>query len=133
MWLLVLKLCALATFLGGPLGGAALLAMNERRLGRAQAAVVTALAGAVGTALLFAMSLALPDNVPGAPLAIVWVLVMRGIAVKRQGAIVEAHVRAGGKKGSGWAAAGIGVACLVIALVPLFAILFVAELAKGIQ
>jgi hypothetical protein len=38
---------------------------------------------------------------------------------------------AGGKRGSGWAAAGLGILALLVVMVPLIGILMAAELAAG--
>jgi hypothetical protein len=125
------KHVALATFLGSPLGGTVLLALNESRIGRAGAAIKALLAGLVATGFLITLSLILPANIPRFPIAIGSVVVMSSIAKARQAGFVAQHFAAGGKQGSGWAAAGIGILSLLVALVPLVAILLVAELATG--
>jgi hypothetical protein len=122
---------ALATFLGTPLGGAVLMALNESRIGRAGAAIKTLLAGLVATGFLLTLGLVLPPNIPTFPIAIGSVVVMSSIAKARQAADVAQHFAAGGKHGSGWAAAGIGILSLLVALIPLVGILFVAELVTG--
>jgi hypothetical protein len=116
---------ALATFLGTPLGGSIVLALNERRLGRKQSAVIALLVGVVTAAALVGLAFALPKNVPGAPLGIAAIVAMRFWAQKRQAAVVSAHHTAGGKIGSAWAAAGIGLASLTAVMVPVFVIAFV--------
>jgi hypothetical protein len=125
------KQVALATFLGSPLGGAVLMALNESRIGRAGAAIKALLAGLVATGFLLTLGLILPPNIPTFPIAIGSVFVMASIAKARQAGFVAQHLAAGGKPASGWAAAGIGILSLLVALVPLVAILFVAELVAG--
>lgn len=125
------KHVALATFLGTPLGGAVLMALNEHRAGRAVAAVKTLLAGLVGTGFLITIGLVVPDSVPKFPISIGSIVVMSAIARSRQGTFVAQHHAAGGKQGSGWAAAGIGVVSLLVVMVPLVGILMLAELATG--
>ena len=125
------KHVALATFLGTPLGGAVLLALNESRMGRAGAAIKTLLAGLVATGFLLTLGLILPANIPTFPIAIGSVVVMSSIAKTRQADLVAQHFAAGGKRGSGWAAAGIGMLSLLVVLVPLVVIFFVAELVTG--
>lgn len=120
---------ALATFLGTPLGGCVLMALNEQRLGRARAAITTVLAGLVATGFLLTIGFVVPDNVPTFPISIGSLFVMAAVARARQGAAVAQHVAAGGKPASGWAAAGIGVLALVAVLVPLVGILVLADLA----
>ena len=121
---------ALATFLGTPLGGSVIMAINERRLGRSQAAVLIVLLGALASAALIGIGFLLPDGAPSAPLGLVTVVGLRLIAHKRQHAIVDAHTIAGGKTGSGWAAAGIGLASAVVVLVPVFVIALIVVLAS---
>lgn len=125
------KHVALATFLGTPLGGAVLMALNEHRIGRASAAIKTLLAGVVATGFLLTLGLVVPDNIPTFPISIGSLFVMSAIAKSRQGALVTQHFSAGGKRGSGWAAAGIGILSLFVVMVPLVGILVVAELAAG--
>ncbi|MBX7194495.1 MAG: hypothetical protein K1X94_20735 [Sandaracinaceae bacterium] len=57
---------AIATFLGSPLAGAALWAINERRVGRAGKAWSVALLGVVITVVLLAASALVPPSVPTA-------------------------------------------------------------------
>ncbi len=72
---------ALATFLGAPLGGALVLADNERRLGRTGTAALTVVLGLVATALLIGVAFLLPAI--GSPIPIVSILVMRQLAIAR--------------------------------------------------
>lgn len=125
------KHVALATFLGTPVAGAVLMALNENRVGRAGAAIKTLLAGLVATGFLLTLGLVLPDNVPTFPISIGSLFVMSAIAKSRQAGFVAQHFAAGGKQGSGWAAAGIGLLSLLVVLVPLAGVLIVAELAAG--
>ncbi len=122
---------AFATFLGTALGGAVLLALNESGMGRAGAAIKTLLAGLVATGFLLTLGLILPANIPTFPIAIGSVVVMSSIAKTRQADLVAQHFAAGGKRGSGWAAAGIGMLSLLVVLVPPVVIFFVAELVTG--
>jgi len=117
----------LATFLGTPLGGAAVLALNERRLGRSSAVTTTLFVGVVATALLLTLSFLLPDDLPVGQFLGLGVLLATGqIARHRQGALVNAHLAAGGKKASGWAAAGIGLAILLVVFVPIVFLVLLA-------
>jgi hypothetical protein len=125
------KHVALATFLGTPLGGAVLMALNENRIGRTVAAIKTLLAGLVATGLLLTIGLIVPDNIPTFPISIGSLFVMSAIAKSRQAGFVTQHYAAGGKHGSGWAAAGIGLLSLVVVLIPLIGILVVADLVAG--
>jgi hypothetical protein len=121
----------LATFVGTALGGGILLAINEARLGRKSAAWKAVLLSALATAALLGIAFLLPENFPAFPLAIAPLLVMRAIAVKRQQDLVNAHLAAGGKSASSWAAAGIGLASLVGVMVPVFVIAVISALLQG--
>jgi hypothetical protein len=125
------KHVALATFLGTPLGGAVVMALNENRIGRLGAAIKTALAGLVATGFLLTIGLVVPDNVPTFPISIGSLFVMSAIAKSRQVGFVTQHYAAGGKRGSGWAAAGIGLLSLFVVLIPLIGVLVAAELVAG--
>lgn len=118
----------LATFLGTPFAGAVIMAINEHRVGRTAAAVKTALAGLVGTGLLLAIATLLPDGIPRFPISVGPLVLMMAIARSRQEAFVRQHHAMGGKRGSGWAAAGIGLLSAVVVLVPFVVIFVVAEM-----
>lgn len=122
---------ALATFLGSALGGGILFAMNESRLGRKRAARNAILVSLLATAVVLGIAFALPANFPAMPLGIVTMLAASQIAKKRQQTLVDAHVAAGGKCASSWAAAGIGVASLFAVLIPVFVVAFAVTILKG--
>ncbi len=122
---------ALATFLGTPLGGAVLLALNEHRIGRTKAAATTLMAGVVATGFLLTLGMILPENIPTFPISLGSLFIMSAIAKARQRTFVEQHVAAGGKRGSAWAAAGIGILALLAAMVPLAGFFLLGEVAAG--
>lgn len=122
---------ALATFCGTVLAGAILMTLNERRVGRASAGWALLGGGVLVSGLLFGLAFLLPDNVPSLPISLGPIFAMRFFAQKRQGLFVSEHIMLGGKKGSGWVAFGIGMACLIaIAAVVVF-IAIVYALATG--
>lgn len=123
----------LATFLGSPFGGAVIMAINEHRIGRTGAAVKTVLAGLVGTGLLVTVASLLPDGVPRFPFSIGPLLLMGAIARSRQDAFVRHHHAMGGRRGSGWAAAGIGLLSAIVVLVPFVVILVLAEAVSSVS
>ncbi len=122
---------ALATFCGTVLAGAILMTLNERRVGRASAGWALLGGGVVVAGLLFGLAFLLPENVPSLPISIGPIVAMRFFAQKRQGMFVSEHLMLGGKKGSGWAAFGIGMACLVVIVVVVVAIAMVYAVATG--
>jgi len=105
---------ALATFVGSTLAGTVLLAINERRLGRPDAVLPTIILGVFASVALMAFTAVLPDSVPTLPFAIVGIFGIRGIAHVRQNDRIEKHIAAGGRRGSGWTAFGVGLGGLVL-------------------
>jgi hypothetical protein len=106
---------ALATFLGGPLGGGWLMAVNYKRLGEP-----AKMRGAIGLSVLAMAAVIAIGFVIGSGAA--WVLallpfiVMRALAEALQGDAYRRHVALGGSRGSNWRAAGLGGVSLVIYL-----------------
>lgn len=111
------KAVGLATFLGSPMAGAVLIALNYLRLKRKRAAWQTIGLGILGTAALFTIAFLIPDGISRslqlAP-AIGSIFVMKAIAESLQGRYLNHHARHDGKTASLWAAAGIGLAGLLI-------------------
>jgi hypothetical protein len=107
----------LATFLGSPLAGSILAAINEQRLGRPKG-VLTALAiGFALTGVVLGLAFALPDNFPGLPLTLLGMGAIRAFVHVKQAEAITKHLHWGGRKGSGWAAAGIGLVSGIVVLV----------------
>jgi hypothetical protein len=110
---------ALATFLGSPLAGGVLMAINSHRLGKSRSAKQEVIRGVAYTALAFLLGHFLPKS-PSFGVAAALIVAMRQFADSRQRAAVKQHVDQGGAKGSLWVAAGIGlgitagIVCLVI-------------------
>lgn len=101
----------LATFLGTPLAGSILMALNYRRLGEKAAAGTMVAGGIVLTGLSILLGYALPSGAS----ATVGIAVLMGVvygAKALQGAQVEEHTRRGGKLASRWIAFGTGLAVL---------------------
>jgi hypothetical protein len=111
----------LATFFGTPAAGATLMAVNDRRLGRAGRGVTTFIVAVAVTALVVFLGWNIPQGF-SAVVAIVLVIAMQRIAISMQGAAVKDHAQRGGRLGSKWAAFGVGMAYLAA----IFAVVFVA-------
>lgn len=107
---------ALATFLGTPVAGAILMAVNERRLGTPARALPTIAVSVVVVGAFVGLASVLPDSVPTAPLNIGLVVGTRYVAHLRQHEALDAYFAAGGKRGSSWAAAGVGFVGLIVAM-----------------
>lgn len=107
----------LATFLGAPIAGSILMAVNEQRLGRPKGVITSLAIGVALTAVVVGLAAILPDNFPGLPLGLLGMGAIRGVAQMKQAEAVARHLQWGGRKGSSWAAAGIGLLGAVILLV----------------
>ena len=114
----------LAAFLGGPLGGALLLAINFRRLGRRGSARNSILLGVLAMFAFIALALALPGPAQAFPLTLLAAVAGYKIATWLQDEEYEAHIGQGGRKVSTWNVAGLGVTaalCGTVACVAIFA------------
>ena len=106
----------LATFLGSPLAGAILMALNYRRL-NPPLMVVTLLLGALATVVVMAIAFVVPDNFPNMVIPGAYTGGMAAVASATQGQAIKQAAAAGEAKASGWRAAGVGVATIVPVLV----------------
>lgn len=114
----------LATFLGSPAAGLYLVSVNRRRLGLAQSATTTLVAGFVATGALLAAAFLLPEGV-GRVLPIAATIAV-GQYAKQDAPLLDAHLGRGGLRESGWKAAGIGLVSMVAVLAVMFAIALIA-------
>jgi len=110
----------IATFLGSPLAGGTLLALNFAHLGRRGAAALTMLGALVATSLLVASGFVI--DFPGLNTGITLGLCFGMIQMARslQGEALSAHLVAGGREASRWAGAGVGLAFCVVLLGGIF-------------
>jgi hypothetical protein len=115
---------AWATFLGAPVAGCVLLALNCKRLGHSAAAGIALVGGFTVTVLLLVVSFFLPDNFPNLALPAAYTFGMYQCVKLLQGKEYEHHLAIGGTRGSGWVATGVGILCLILILVAMFAVLF---------
>lgn len=114
---------AWASFLGSPIAGAILMALNFRRLTDFKSANYTLVCGLMGTCLLFVLAFFLPENVPNAVLPAIYVYTMYQCAKEFQGKVIKNRLAIDGVKGSGWFATGVGILCMILFLVFVFAVL----------
>ncbi len=103
----------LATFLGSPVAGCVLLAINYWRVGRKSAAWTIAVAGLFASMGVFAAAAVLPEDVPNMLFVLIQLLAMYFAATGLQQTLISQHRRDGGRMASKWAAAGISI--LVVA------------------
>src|SRR5580700_8363532 len=85
----------LATFLGAPVAGTAIMALNYRRLGRPASAIKAMACGIFGTAALIGLAFALPAHAPGFLIALVPIVIMIQLAKSLQGEVFDRHKLAG--------------------------------------
>jgi hypothetical protein len=117
---------AWATFLGAPIAGFVLLALNYRRFGNSAAANLALIAGLIGTVLVLAIASVLPDSFPNSVLPAAYTFGMYLSVKSLQGNEYEHRLANGGIKGSGWVATGIGILSFVVILVALLAVVLVS-------
>jgi hypothetical protein len=114
---------AWATFLGAPIAGCLLMALNYRRLGHSSSANFALIGGLVTTVLLLAIAFVLPDNFPSLVLPLACTFGMYQCVNNLQGTAYERRLASGGRKGSGWVATGVGILSMVFLFIALFAVL----------
>ncbi len=102
----------LASFLGAPLAGAVLMAINFRRMDRKSAANISVACGIGGTAVLVGIYSILPDRIPTLVYAVPPLIVMNSLAKYFQGDELQLHAGRRGRMDSLWTAAGIGLLSL---------------------
>lgn len=105
-----------ATFFGGPIAGAWLMATNFQNLGAPSARRTALVWGWLGTIALCVLVFFLPERFPNAAIPISCTLGLYQFAKKLQGEAFGNHVAAGGRHYSGWRVVGIGLVCLVAQL-----------------
>jgi len=103
----------IATFLGSPVAGTALMALNYQRLGKKINAIAVLAIGIAVTGAAVAFGSKVPTSA-GTGLGFLLLLATRSLAQYLQGAAIERHVHQGGQLASRWAAAALGAALLVI-------------------
>jgi hypothetical protein len=104
---------AAATFLGSPLAGGWLLALNYQRFGEPRKARVAFGLCVAGTAALLALAYVIPGKAASA-LGVFPVFAMYGLANAVQGPAFASHVAHQGRRGSVWRVLGVSLASLAI-------------------
>lgn len=119
---------AAATLLGTPLAGASLMALNYRRLGQSNKAVVALLAGLIVTSLAILLGSAMP-GAASAPIGLILLIATRKAAESAQGSAVQQRVQQGARIASRWTALLIGVAFLAV----VFGVVYFANLVPTLR
>jgi hypothetical protein len=120
----------IAAFLGSPIAGAGLMAINYRRLGRQTNAIVAFVMGVAFTALSIVIANRLPGYLTTAISIGLFSAVYR-IAKSLQGPIVAEHVAQGGQLSSRWTAAGLAVSVAAALFLLIFGAVFLSMSAHG--
>lgn len=103
-----------ATFLGGLLAGAGLMAINRRRLGHNEEAGTVILLGFFGQVFLLLIGFLVSANVPHWLFWFAQSFVMRKWYESEQSDLFERHLANGGSQASWWSAIGLSLAVLVL-------------------
>lgn len=119
----------IATFLGSPIAGTVLMAINYRRMGKPSAGVVAVLLGILATALALGSGFVIKGNSGSSAIAIGMLIATIAAARQLQGPTIDAHRAAGGKIASRWLGAGIG---LLIGIVVFGAIILYVVFHSGL-
>jgi MFS family permease len=116
----------LATLLGSPVAGTALMALNDHRSGRPRRALLILAIGVAVTALGFAFGSLIPSWA-GTAVGVGLAMATMNAAKSLQGAALRNHVEKGGRLGFHWAASAMGVAFLAIVIVVAASVLLLVQ------
>ena len=112
-----------AGFLGGPLAGAVLIALNYRDLRNLRAQRIAVLVGVVASAATFMLAWVLPERTPSVALPLLCALVARFMTHHLQGQTYYSLRESGGARQSNWRVVGISLACTAVTAVLAFGVL----------
>lgn len=122
------KSISLATFLGGPIAAGFLIAKNFKVFGNDRAARKSISIGINSTFILFIGLFFLPehivDRIPQPIIPAAYTSIIYFIVEKLQGQKIKDFIEEGGKKASGWSAAGYGFLGLLIIAMLTFILTF---------
>jgi hypothetical protein len=116
----------IASFLGTPLAGATLMAINCRRLGK----LGTAVWPFASAAALIGLAIGLGSRIPSwgtTAVSVSLVMAMKSVAEGLQGKAIADHLRRGGQLYSRWLASGIGLIWLTVIAAVFFTAIYVQE------
>lgn len=114
---------AWAGFLGSPIAGFILIAINYRRWNKHKEANIAIGVGLLLTVVLLAISAFLPENFPNSVIPLAYTVgIYQGVRVL-QGPAYDKHFWNGGAKASTWGATGVGILCGFVILALLFGVI----------
>lgn len=105
----------LATFLGSPLAGSFLMALNYHRVGQKSKSIRCFIIGAIATTILTMFSYSIPKVGVWFPFAILFIVIK--CYEKFQNSLYKQHLLDGGKQGSWWTSVGIGLLSLLVIII----------------
>jgi hypothetical protein len=103
----------LAALVGGPLGGAILLAQNYRRLRAPNYAHLALVFGLMATAALVPVAFSLPERVPQFALPVAYAVAFRLLMGWLQGEQIRTRIAAGVMRHSWWRVAGLTLLAVI--------------------
>lgn len=121
----------LATILGTPVAGSALMALNYRRMGQTRRAAIALILGIAVTGLAILFGWNLPHTV-SSPIALILLFITARIARSLQGTAVIDHVQRGGRLGSKWVAFGLGAGICAVIFLSVFMATYAADHQPGV-
>jgi hypothetical protein len=121
----------LATILGTPVAGSALMALNYRRMGQTRKAAEVLVVGIAVTGLLILLGWNLPHSVTS-PIALLALFVTARSARSLQGKKVMEHIQQGGRLGSKWMAFGLGAGICAVIFLSVFIATYTADHQPGV-
>jgi hypothetical protein len=119
-----LRSIGLATFLGSPIAGGVVMAVNYRRLDRLGAAIQAVVWSTAFTVAMLACVMFQPDDlkISKGVYMVLQVSAMYYAGKQWQGPLIETHQRLGGRMISAWGAAGIGLLTAMFLLGAIFGV-----------
>lgn len=114
------RVVGIATFLGSPIAGAIVMAINYKRLGKVFLGLLAIVLAVIGTVAVIALASSLPSNALSIGIAVALVVLMMWLTKMLQGRAIESHRAAGGNIGS----SAIGWVTGLIFLVLIFGTIF---------
>jgi hypothetical protein len=109
-----------STFLGGPLAGMYLIAHNFKTMGKDTEAKYTWIIGLIVTLIGVPLIISITDRIIPESLSrmfhFLWLIPVYGVVKHYQEDAIGDHLFRGGKKGSAWKAAGIGLVAMIVLL-----------------
>ena len=106
-----------ATFLGTPVAGCSLIALNYSRLGQHSLAIIILIFGLIASTMTLILNALLTGWIALSVIFIGSLLGVYCVTEKLQGSDFRNHLASGGRRASSWAATGIGLVVVFLLIV----------------